>query len=335
MTPKQRVLKALNHEQTDFVPYNIWWDTGVREMYAEWLGDPEFDKDVVEHFLQVGAGMRQDNISEDEYVDEWGCRFKQGNIFHIVDPRLPEPELGDYSFPDLSLEWRYEDLANSIAQRPGKFVVAAFYGGFFERGCWLRGMQNWLMDLVEHEGFVNELLDGVLDVIMAFVDVTGKRSDVDAILLGDDYGQQRGLIMGPVLWRKYFKPRLARVFKRIHEHGKYTAIHSCGDNADIMGDLIEIGLDIFNPFQPEAMDIVEMKRRHGERVTFNGGIGTQGALVYGSPDNVRREIRFALREIGRGGGFVIETTKALRREVPMENITVVIDELTNQRRYDA
>jgi len=99
-----------------------------------------------------------------------------------------------------------------------------------------------------------------------------------------------------------------------------------------MEDLIGIGLDIFHPFQPEAMDVVEMKRRYGERVTFNGGIGTQGALVHGSPDDVRREIRSALRELGRGGGFVIEPAKALRPEVPMENIAALIDELTNQQR---
>jgi uroporphyrinogen decarboxylase len=138
--------------------------------------------------------------------------------------------------------------------------------------------------------------------------------------------------MGPALWRKFFKPRVTQVFKRIHEHGKYAAIHSCGDNTDIMEDLIGIGLDIFHPFQPEAMDVVEMKRRYGERVTFNGGIGTQGALVHGSPDDVRREIRSALRELGRGGGFVIEPAKALRPEVPMENIAALIDELTNQQR---
>ncbi|MDO8586625.1 MAG: uroporphyrinogen decarboxylase family protein [Armatimonadota bacterium] len=332
MTPKQRVVKALNHEQTDIAPYNMLWEPGVRELYAERVGDPAFDNNVVQHYLWLDAKLQRHDLSEDEYVDEWGGHYKQGNIFHIVDPRLPEPQLGDYPFPDLSLEWRYDGWADAIARYPDKFVMAAFYGGFFERGCWLRGMENWLMDLVDHEGFVNEFLDGMMGVIMAFVDIAGIRDDVDAILVGDDYGQQRGLLMGPVLWRKYFKPRLAQVFSRIHEHGKYAAIHSCGDNAEIMGELIEIGLDIFHPFQPEAMDIVEMKRSHGARVTFNGGIGTQGALVHGGPDDVRREIRFALREIGRGGGFIIETAKALRHEVPAENIAALIEEFTNQHR---
>jgi len=187
------------------------------------------------------------------------------------------------------------------------------------------------MDLALHESFVNEFLDGLLATMMDYVNIAGKRADVDAIMIGDDYGQQRGLLMGPPLWRKYIKPRLAQVFDRIHELGKYTVLHSCGDNTDIMEELAEIGMDVFHPFQPEAMDIVEMKRRYGDRVTFNGGIGTQGPLVYGSPDDVRKDIRFALREIGRGGGFVIEPSKALRPEVPMENVAALIDEFTNQR----
>ena len=331
MTPKQRVLKALNHEEADFVPYNVFWEAGVREKYAEWVGDPDFDRDIIEHFLWVTAEARQTQLPGDEYLDEWGGRFKQGNIFHVVEPGLPNPSLDGYIFPDVTEEWRYEAMAKSIAQNPDEFVMAWFMGGFFERGSWLRGMENWLMDLALHESFVNEFLDGLQATMMDYVDIAGKRNDVDAIMIGDDYGQQRGLLMGPPLWRKFIKPRLAQVFNRIHELGKYTVVHSCGDNTDIMEELAEIGMDVFHPFQPEAMDIVEMKRRYGDRVTFNGGIGTQGPLVYGSPDDVRKDIRFALREIGRGGGFVIEPSKALRPEVPMENVAALIDEFTNQR----
>jgi len=80
----------------------------------------------------------------------------------------------------------------------------------------------------------------------------------------------------------------------------------------------------------QAMDIVEMKHLYGSRITFNGGIGTQGNLVYGTPEQVRQEVRFVLNEIGKGGGLVAETTKALRQEVPMENIAALIDELSHQ-----
>jgi len=214
MSPRERVLRALNHEQTDVVPYNVWWDEGVRQTFVDWTGDPDFDRDLVDHFLWVSADLKQTHLPENEYVDEWGCRFKQGNIFHLVEPRLPEPRIVDDLFPDLSEEWRYRTMSDSIGQCPDKFILAWFCFGFFERGWMLRGMENWLMDLVEHESFVNELLDGVLATIMAFVDVVGKRSDVDAILLGDDYGQQHGSIMGPALWRKFFKPRVTQVFKR-------------------------------------------------------------------------------------------------------------------------
>lgn len=332
MTPRERVLKIINHEETDFLPYNFWWEAGVREKYAEWVGDPDFDRDFVQHFVTIGAETRRTEISADEYIDECGSRFQQGNIFHLSEPALPEPSLKGFAYPDMSEEWRYKTMSDGFAADPDLFKIAWQLGAFFERGSWLRGMENWLADLVENERFVNELCDVIEEAIMIFVDIAGKRGDVDAILIGDDYGAQRGLIMGPVMWRKYFKPRLARIYERIHEHGKYVAIHSCGDNSPIMGELADIGLDIFNPFQPEAMDIIEMKRLYGDRLTFNGGIGTQGALAHGTPEDVRREVRFVARTIGKGGGLVIESTKALRPEMPPENISALIDELTNQRR---
>lgn len=331
MTPRERVLKAINHEETDFVPYNIFFDEGVREKYAEWVGDPDFDRDIQEHFLWVSADQRKTELPNGEYIDEWGGHFKQGNIFHLVEPRLPEPSLKGFTFPDFKEEWRYETMAESIAQFPGEFVMAWFMGGFCERGCWLRGMENYLIDFAANDSFLNEFLDGMLETMLDYVEMCGKRPDIDAIMIGDDYGQQRGLLMGPVLWRKYIKPRLAKVYSRIHELGKYAVIHSCGDNTDIMDDFIEIGLDIFHPFQPEAMNIVEMKRLYGHRLTFNGGVGTQGPLVLGTPDDVRKEVRNVIREMGKGGGFVLETTKALRPEVPMENIAALIDEFVNQK----
>ncbi len=332
MSPKERVLAVIKHNQTDVVPYNIKWDDGVREAFAKWCGNNKFDNEVINHFVFVGAGARRTELSDSEYIDDWGCRFKQGNIFHLLEPMLPEPHIRNYKFPDLSEPWRYENLEKTISENQDKFIIAVYYGGMFERGWMMRGMENWLMDMVEHEAFVNELLDGIFHVLLTFVDVMSRYSGIDAIMLGDDYGQQRGLMMNPVTWRKFFKPRLAHLFKRIHEHGKYTAIHSCGDNSTIMDDFVEIGLDIFNPFQPEAMDIVEIKRRYGSRITFNGGIGTQGKLVHGSPEEVRQEIQFVLKQIGDRGGLIAETSKPLRHEVPMQNIAALIDELSHQKR---
>jgi uroporphyrinogen decarboxylase len=330
MTPKQRVINALHHEQADNVPYNIGWENGVRDAFIEWCGDPSFDRHVVNHLIHAGVDAKRTDESEKGWIDEWGCPFQQGNIFHITDIRLPEPQLGDLRFPDLTEEWRYAGLDQCIRDYPDRFIMTVYYSCFFERGWMLRGMENWLMDLATDDPFVVDLMDGMLEMLLGFVDTVGRRSGLDSIWIGDDFGQQRGLIMGPKIWRKHIKPRLAQVFDRIHQHGKYTGLHSCGDNTEIMEDLVEIGLDIFNPFQPEAMDIVEMKQKYGDRITFNGGIGTQGTLVYGSPEDVRREVRSVIREIGKDGGLIIETTKALRPEVPKENIVALIDELVNQ-----
>ena len=153
---------------------------------------------------------------------------------------------------------------------------------------------------------------------------------LDCIRFGDDFGGQKGLLMGQTHWQKFFKPRLRKMYGKARDAGKVVSIHSCGDNSEIMADLIEIGVNIFNPFQPEAMDIFEMKRKYGKQIVFNGGIGTQRNLPYGTPDDVREEIHTAARVLGKDGGYIMETTKPLRPEVPTENAVAALETIIEE-----
>jgi len=193
----------------------------------------------------------------------------------------------------------------------------------------LRGMENILCDMMLNERFTNDLFDALMELHLAAI-AKVKGLAFDAFRFGDDFGAQKGLIMGDACWRKFLKPRLKKMYGAAHDAGFRVMIHSCGDNSSIMGDLIEIGVDIFNPFQPEAMDVFEMKRLHGADITFNGGIGTQGAMVHGTPDDVRREVRKLLEVVGRGGGLIAETTKPIRPETPIENAAACVEELVGQ-----
>ena len=150
----------------------------------------------------------------------------------------------------------------------------------------------------------------------------------DAIMMGDDWGHQQGVMIGPERWRKYFKPRYARIFDAIHHQGKLAIMHCCGSVADIMGDIIEIGLDVLESVQPEAagMNPYALKRAWGDKITFWGGLGSQYTIPFAPPDEIRKEIRRLRREMSRGGGYILAPAKPLRVETPTENAVAVVEE---------
>jgi uroporphyrinogen decarboxylase len=144
--------------------------------------------------------------------------------------------------------------------------------------------------------------------------------------LSDDYGTQRGMLMSPAHWRELVKPCLARIYGLAKSRGLAVFHHSCGNILPIIGDLVDLGLDILHPIQPEAMDILLLKREFGAQLTFCGGLSTQGLLVSATPDEVRREVRRLKREMGRGGGYILEPGITIQADVPRANLIAMIDE---------
>jgi uroporphyrinogen decarboxylase len=151
-------------------------------------------------------------------------------------------------------------------------------------------------------------------------------ADVDGILLGCDWGSQQALMMGPENWRRYIGPRHARLFKRVRAAGKYAFLHSCGNILDVLPDVVDMGVQVLNPVQPECMDIGEIKTRFGRDLTFWGGISTQQTLPNGSPADVRREIRDVATLLGAGGGYILAPAQAIQDDVPLENCLALIEE---------
>ena len=138
--------------------------------------------------------------------------------------------------------------------------------------------------------------------------------------------------MGPALWREFIKPRITRMYQRVRKAGKFVIIHSCGNVQELFPDLIEAGLNVFNPFQPEVMDIFETKRQYQGKLAFYGGISVQRLLPHGTPDEVRAETRRLLRELGKGGGYIASPSHAIPGDVPAENMAAMIEVLQGQER---
>lgn len=149
--------------------------------------------------------------------------------------------------------------------------------------------------------------------------------EIDGVLLGSDWGTQRDLIMSRDTWEEMIRPGEQREYDLIHEYGKNVWVHSCGNVEKIIPSLIEMGADVLNPVQPEAMDIAALKENYGEKITFWGGISTQQTLPYGSPDHVRAEARAVRDLMSPGGGFIYAPAQEIQSDVPAENIVALLE----------
>jgi uroporphyrinogen-III decarboxylase len=186
-----------------------------------------------------------------------------------------------------------------------------------------------MMDLATDPG----LADAILDLPFQYHLTAAKKlveMGVDMIWTGDDVGAQGSMIISPAMWRRVFKPRMAKFFaalKRINPHVK-IAYHSDGLIYPIIPDLIEIGLDVLNPVQPACMDPSRLKREYGDKLCFWGSIDEQHTLPFGTPADVRAEVLTRLDTIGKGGGLIIGPTHFVQLDTPMENFRMMIETIT-------
>lgn len=347
MNPHERVLTALNHKQPDQAPWHFEFTDVALAKLAEYYDDPRltephfFDEWVGNHFRSVeprGQGQfhgLEEEVAPGLWRDGWGIvwdtrgLYGEGEWGRPVNCVLPEPSLAHYTFPDPPRLEDYAHYPDFVADNRDFFLIG-HEGHLFETAWALRGLENFLTDLILNPGFVEDLLEGITEYYLAVIEQS-MRYGLDAFAFGEDLGSQTtGLIMGPKHWRRYFKPCLARMFARIKEAGKFVYMHSDGQVDAIFEDLIEIGLDIYNPFQPEIRDVYETKRKYGDRLCFHGGIGIQELLPAGTPRQVKTEVRRMIQEVGAAGGYVLGSAHAVMADVPVENMVALIEAVQEQ-----
>jgi len=336
MTEREIVLEQIHHHETPAVPYTLGFEGDIAGQLDAHYGGPEWRDRLVQYITRVGAV--ETNITEP--IDEGHFRGGYGEIWrsdrlpwHLERPALPQPTLDGYDFPAPERFYRPERKAEAFTTCRAKsdtFLVGGLGWGLFERSWTLRGFENALIDAALHEDFYAELLDRLVELYLAFVDYTIDLP-VDAILFGDDWGDQRGVILGPERWRKLIKPRWARIYDAVHAAGKLVMTHCCGSVAEIMPDLIEMGLDVLESVQPEAagMNPYDLKARWGDKLTFWGGLGSQSTLAQGTPGDVRAEVARLCREMPRGGGYILAPAKPLQPGMPIENAVAVVEAFAN------
>jgi uroporphyrinogen decarboxylase len=338
VTRRERVKTALAHRQPDRVPWDLGMGGRLDELLSRHYGDESKVPRLGNHTAHVptrtplgelDAEEVAPGIWRDRFGVVWNRNAASGSIGLVQEHPLKGRSLAGYRFPRAVGPQTFALYPETIRQNQDYFLTTGIGFSLFERAWTLRGMEELLVDMVEAPSFVDELLDAITNWNLTLIR-TMVTYDIDCVRLGDDWGAQRGLIMGPACWRRFLKPRLAKMFAAIHAGGKAAMIHSDGDIQAVLPDLVEIGLDIYNPLQPDVMDPYEVKRRYGDRLTFHGGVSVQQFLPFATAKEVRREVGRMLRELGAGGGFIIAPTHSILEDVPAANLAALLETVAEQ-----
>ena len=287
----------------------------------------------------AGESATREETEDDQFTDEWGItrRFVM-HYYEITAHPLKEAEgldaIESYPWPNprdylsvAGLRERAIDL-----RRNTDYAVAGYTAGsLFEQAWYLRGYPELLMDFMINKDFAHALFRKVVDVRKQHAEIyLGEVGDyLDVIQVGDDIATQEAPTMSPALYREMVKPYQAELFQFIKERTRAKLYyHSCGTVSPLVEDLIEIGVDALNPIQVSAkqMDPADLKHRFGDRIAFWGAIDSQHVLPFGTPDEVKAEVRRRIDALAPGGGYVLAGVHNLQPDIPPENIVAMYEE---------
>lgn len=346
MEPCERVITAVHHGCPDRIPIGYRATPEAQAMLKKHLGVDE-DEALLR---KLGVDIRQVAprfVGPEEMTGAAGVSAQGKDFLGIVWKPIKNEfgayneitysplakavtvkEIEDYSWP--KVDWfDFSHLKEEIARlnKDHRYAIMYFVGGAFETPWYMRGMERFLMDLVECPDIAEAISRHAMEFYRerAMRVIEASNGQIDIIGSGGDLGSQRGMLLSPELWRKHIKPYSEQLIRPFKDMGLVTYYHSCGSITPVIEDFIEMGLDILDPIQPKAagMDPAELKSRFGDRLTFHGGIDEQELLPRGTPSMVRKEVRRLIQILGKDGGYIVCPAHAIQPDTPVENILAV------------
>lgn len=360
MKHRERVQMALNHEQPDRPPMQISFTPEFAERLQQALRPQRFPGPVGaadsshnphgggntyalelaldEDLLLTSVGWANSYYQQaGDYIDEWGVGWKSvpyetpfgaGRYTEIAGhPLADEAAVASYRPPDPHRPELYTEAERVLREYQSEYwVVGVTVTTIFETAWALRGYERLLADFALQPELAEEILEFPFRYHLAAAQQL-TRMGVDMIWLGDDVGAQHRMLISPLHWRRFLKPRLAEIIAAVKaiSPAVKVAYHSDGNIYPIIPELIEIGLDVLNPIQPASMDPAQLKQAFGDRLCFWGSLDEQHTLPFGAPDDVRREVAQRLATLGKDGGLILGPTHHVQLDTPMENFWAMVE----------
>ncbi len=310
-TPRTLVKKTLEFASPWRVPRQLWLLPWASSHYPEQLAEIQkrFPDDIVgsPYFLRQPARTSGDAYQIGTYIDEWGCTFvskQAGYIGEVKEPLVAQWSDLDKVRPPAEFLTVDVDQVNAFCRSSECFVISACCARPFERMQFIRRSDNLYIDLGEEPPELYALLQKVHGFYLKELELWSE-TEVDALMFMDDWGSQRALLISPKMWRRIFKPLYKEYIDLAHSKGKYIFMHSDGYIADVIPDLVELGLDAVNS-QLFTMDIEELGRRHAGKITFWGELDRQHLLPYGTPENIDQAVRRVKEALYQEGGAIAQ-----------------------------
>lgn len=325
------MLRALRREPVDRLPTQSNYTRAMGRLLAEHfrMAEAELPERLGNHLLRVDIDHpRRTNADGSVEFDWWGAGWdtRTEGYWHAFSPLEDSLDLDRFRWPDPNGEGLLSTAKQAIlSHRATSFVAPNLGMCLFERAWSLRGFDALLMDMLERTEWVEGLLDRITEIQVAlarkFV-----AAGVDGGYFGDDYGAQRAMLFSPKLWRRLIKPRLAKLFAVFLDAGLPVILHSDGDIRAILPDLVEIGLTTLNPVQPEVLEHAWLQREYGAKLSFYGGVSTQGVLPNGSVEDVRAATIACARTLApEGTGLVLGASHRMQSDIPARNVEAMLD----------
>jgi uroporphyrinogen decarboxylase len=328
---KERMLRALRRQPVDRLPTQSNYTRPMGRLLAEHFGisEAQLPEHLGNHLLRVDIDHpRPTNADGSVEFDWWGAGWdtRTEGYWHAFSPLKESLDLDRFRWPDPNDAALLGAAERTIARDGAYYFVVPNLGMcLFERAWSLRGFNALLMDMLERTEWVEELLDRITK-IQAALSRRFAAAGVDGGYFGDDYGAQRAMLFSPRLWRRLIKPRLAKLFAVFLDAGLPVILHSDGDIRAILPDLVEIGLTTLNPVQPEVLEHTWLQREYGAKLSFYGGISTQGVLPSGSAEDVRAATIACARALApQGTGLVLGASHRMQSDIPARNVEAMLD----------
>jgi len=360
MMSKERFRTAIAFREPDRVPVDFWAMSEVIAALVAHLGLSSkeellthFDVDfrVIRGPRYVGPPLETDNEGVEK--DIWGVprksqtidtRYGKASYKEVVSYPMAHvktvEELDAYPWPQV--EWfDFAEVAEQCRRCGDKVAVAR--GGRLNRtaqlkpAMYLRGVEQILVDIALEPALARALFDRIAQFYLDFDRALFEAAEggIDLFMMGDDFGMQNGTLVSPQMWREMLKPNFKRFIDLAHGFDIPVMHHTCGSVRALMDEFIECGLDVLQSLQPEAakMDFAEIKREFGSQLAFQGAISIQKTLPYGSPEEVRAEVRQRTRTLGPGGGYILCTAHNIQPDTPLENVLALFEAYREFGRY--